>query len=420
MGMRFIKNGVTAPKGFKANGLSCGIKENKRNDLALIYSEKMCDAVGVFTTNKVKASCVVINSAHLKDGRAQAIIANSGNANCMTGKRGFKDSRTMTEMVARELGLKANDVCVASTGVIGHRLPMEKIAEAVPKLAKGLSRKGSKKAARGIMTTDKTMKEVAVEIMIGKIPVRIGAIAKGAGMIHPEMALAGARPASAKSYGRVKHATMLCFVTTDVSIAPAALREALNSATQKSFNMITIDGDMSTNDMVLVLSNGMAGNKKISAKSKEARIFGGALGEIFLKLAQMMVKDAEGATKFVEVAVSGAKSAGDARIVARKVASSNLVKCALFGSDPNWGRIAAAAGQSGANVDPWKMKVYLGRELVLQNGGEVKKGAGVLDKVFAKKDIMISLELGLGKYSATAYTCDLSTKYVQLNSAYHT
>ena len=406
-GVKVIIGGVTAPKGFKANGLSCGIKSTGKNDLALIYSEKMCDAVGVFTTNKVKASCVVINSEHLKDGKAQAIIANSGNANCMTGKRGFKDSRTVASVVGKALGLRATDVCVASTGVIGHPLPIKKIVKAVPELIAGLNKSGSKVAARGIMTTDNNMKEVAVEIMIGEIPVRIGAIAKGAGMIHPEMALA-------------PHATMLCFVTTDASIARKALREALNSATQQSFNMITIDGDMSTNDMVLVLANGMAGNKKISAKSKEARIFENALESVFLKIAQLMVKDAEGATKFVEVAVSGAKSVEDARIVARKVASSNLVKCALFGSDPSWGRSAAAAGQSGANVDSWKMKIYLGRELVLRNGGEVKKRTGVLDKVFAKKDIQISLELGLGKYSATAYTCDLSTKYVQLNSAYHT
>ncbi|MDO8561973.1 MAG: bifunctional glutamate N-acetyltransferase/amino-acid acetyltransferase ArgJ [bacterium] len=416
--MRFIPGGITAPIGFKANGLSCGIKKSGKKDLSLIYSETMCDAVGTFTTNKVSASCVAISSEHLKNGKAQAIIANSGNANCMTGKYGFKDSRTMTALAAKELGLKGADVCVASTGVIGHPLPIQLIEKAVPELAKGLSAKGSRNAAQGIMTTDHMMKEAAVEIMIGKTPVRIGAIAKGAGMIHPEMALAPA--SSAKSSGGPKHATMLCFVTTDASIAPTALREALNAGVQDSFNMITIDGDMSTNDMVLVLANGMAKNKKISAKSKEARVFAQALQEILLKLAQLIVKDAEGATKFVEVTVSGAASREDARKAARTVASSNLVKCALFGSDPNWGRIAAAAGRSGAHVDSSKMKIYLGNELVLKNGGEVKKGAGVLDKVFAKKDIKISLDLGLGKHSAVAYTCDLSTKYVTLNSAYHT
>src|SRR3989338_9026274 len=428
-GTRTISGGVTAPKGFKANGMHCGIKSKRpasamhaggNNDLALIYSQTLCDAAGVFTTNKVKASCVVVNSRHLKNGKAQAIIANSGNANCMTGKKGFADSRTMAATAARGLGLSEKDVCVASTGVIGHPLPIKKIVNAIPALVKGLSAKGSKNAARAIMTTDSALKEVAAEFTVGKKRVRIGAIAKGAGMIHPEMALFGAKPASAKSYGRVKHATMLCFVTTDASIAPAALRAALDSATQKSFNMITIDGDMSTNDMVLVFANGMAENKTIKENSKDARVFGAALEALFLKLAQLIVRDAEGATKFVEVRVKNARSLRDARTVAHAVSSSTLVKCAFFGSDPNWGRIAAAAGQSGAEVDPWKMKIYLWSELVLENGGAVKKRAGILDKVFAKKDIKITLNLGLGKHSATAYTCDLSMKYVQLNSAYHT
>lgn len=414
---RAISGGVTAPTGFKANGVYCGIKKVKTNDLALIYSEKSCDAAGVFTTNEVQASCVVINQKHLKDGKAQAIIANSGNANCMTGKRGFADSRAMASSAAKELGLKEEDVCVASTGLIGHRLPIKKIAGAVPKLISGLSSGGSRNAARGIMTTDKTLKEAAIEFLVGKARVRMGAIAKGAGMIHPQMALA---PASAKGYGVAKHATMLCFVTTDASIAPSALREALSAATQKSFNMITIDGDMSTNDMVLVLANGMAENTTIVPNSKEAGVFGSALDTLLLKLAQMIVRDAEGATKFVTVDVRNAKSAEDARQAARAVASSTLVKCALYGSDPNWGRIAAAAGRSGAHVNPWKMKIYLGPELVLNNGGAVKKKQEILARIFKKKDIKITLDLGLGKHRATAYTCDLSTNYVKLNSAYHT
>src|SRR3989338_2485286 len=340
--MKTISGGVTAPKGFKANGLHCGIKSKKNNDLALIYSEKPCTAAGVFTTNKVHASCVAISQAHLKYGHAQAIIANSGNANCMTGKKGFADSRAMAAAAAAGLGLAEKDVCVASTRVIGHPLPIKKIVNAVPALVKGLRAKGSKNAARAIMTTDSTLKEVATEFTIGKKRVRIGAIAKGAGMIHPEMALAPS--SSAQGYGRTKHATMLCFVTTDASITPAALRAALDSATGNSFNMITIDGDMSTNDMVLVLANGMAGNKIIAAGSKDARMFGEALETLFLKLAQLVVRDAEGATKFVAVTVKNAQSAADARTVARAVSSSTLVKCALFGSDPNWGRIAAALG----------------------------------------------------------------------------
>ena len=418
--MKIIRGGVTAPIGFYASGISCGIKTTGAKDLSLIYSETLCDAAGVFTTNKVQASCVVINKENLKNGKAQAIIANSGNANCMTGKRGFKDSRKMASVAADGLGIKENNICVASTGVIGHYLPIEKIAQAVPSLIKGLSNKGSTNAAKGIMTTDHKMKECAVEFLVGNKRVRIGAIAKGAGMIHPEMALGGTKPASAKSYGVAKHATMLCFITTDALIAPSALRQALNSATQKSFNMITVDGDMSTNDMALILANGMAENKKMVAGSKGFLIFSKALDVVLLALAKLMVEDAEGATKFVEVSILGAKNEKDARIIARKIASSNLVKCALNGSDPNWGRIAASAGQSDAHIDPWKMKIFLGKELVLKGGDEVKKKHGVLDKVFSKKNIKITVELGLGNGAATAYTCDLSSAYVKLNSAYHT
>lgn len=414
--MKTIKGGVAAPQGFTASGLACGIKKTGKKDLSLIYSEVPCTAAGVFTTNKVQASCVVINQKNLKIGMAQAILANSGNANCMTGKPGFRDSERMAATIGTALHIAKQNVLVASTGVIGKPLPIEKIVGAAPELVKKLGKMGAKDAAQGILTTDHTVKEVAAEVMIGGVAVKIGAIAKGAGMIHPQMALSS----SAQGFGGTKHATMLCFVTTDASIAPAALRTALDEATQNTFNMITIDGDMSTNDMVLVLANGMAGNKKIAAGSKESTIFSKALSALFLTLAKLMVRDAEGATKFVEVTVRGAKSGNDARVAARAVASSNLVKCALFGSDPNWGRIAAAIGQSAAHVDPWKMKIYLGKELVLQKGGKVDKKAALLDKVFAQKNIQISVDLGLGTASATAYTCDLSLAYVQLNSAYRT
>ena len=378
--------------------------KSKKKDLSLIYSETLCDAVGVFTTNKVQASCVVINKEHLKGGKAQAIIANSGNANCMTGKKGFADSKKMAQVAGDALGVSLEYILVASTGVIGQPLEIGKIVKAVPALADGLSEDGSKDAAEGILTTDRTTKEVAAEILIGGKKVRIGAIAKGAGMIHPQMG----------------HATMLCFVTTDAAVAPAALRAALDEAVGQSFNMITIDGDMSTNDMVLVLANGMAGNKTIAKGSKEFGVFTGALTELFLTLAKLMVRDAEGATKFVEISVGGAKTSADAQKVARSIASSNLVKCALFGSDPNWGRIAAAAGYSGAHVDPWKMKIYIGKELVLKNGGGVNKNPAALDRVFAQKDIYIKVDLCLGKAGASAFTCDLSTSYVEKNSAYRT
>jgi len=312
----------------------------------------------------------------------------------------------MAAITARLLRIKKKDVLVASTGVIGKPLPIKKIVKALPDLVRGLSKKGSELAAHGILTTDRVAKEMAVEFPIGRKRVRIGAIAKGAGMIHPEMT------------GR--HATMLCFVTTDAVIHPSALKTALEKGAVKTFNIITIDGDMSTNDMALVLANGMAQNKRIVEKTKEFRIFSKALEGIFSQLSKQMIKDAEGATKFVEIFIKNAASREDAWTIARTVATSSLVKCALFGCDPNWGRIAAAVGYSGAHVDPWKMQIYLGKELVLRNGGRVKKKAAVLNRIFAQKNIKIKVDLGLGHAHATAYTCDLSTSYVRINSAYRT
>lgn len=407
--MKIIQGGVTAPLGFKANGIYCGIKKSKKKDLALIYSERPCDAAGVFTTNKVQASCVVINKEHLKDSHAQVIIANSGNANCMTGHSGFDNSRTMGSTIAKFLRVKKSDVLIASTGVIGKPLPIKKIVDAVPELIEGLDRKGSEAAAQAILTTDRMAKEMAVEIGIGKKRVRIGAIAKGAGMIRPQMA---AYPP--------KHATMLCFVTTDAVITQSALRDALERAVEKTFNAITIDGDMSTNDMVLVLANGMAWNKKIVEKTQDAKLFARALETIFEALSKQMIVDAEGATKFVDIVVRNAHTKEDADLTARAVAHSALVKCALFGCDPNWGRIAAAVGYSGAHVDPWKLQIYLGKELVLKNGGRVKKKAAILNRVFAQKKIRITVDLGVGRYNAAVSTCDLSTGYVRINSAYRT
>lgn len=407
--MKIIHGGVAAPDGFKASGMYCGIKQSKKKDLALIVSERLCDAAGTFTTNKVQASCVVVNKEHLKDQKAQAIIANSGNANCMTGESGFENTRAMALTVARALRIPKKDVLVASTGVIGKPLPIKKIVQAVPQLVQELSKKGSELAAASILTTDRVNKEIAVEFLIGKRNVRIGAIAKGAGMIHPQMTLHGP-----------KHATMLCFVTTDAVITPAALREALDASVATTFNAISIDGDMSTNDMVLILANGMAQNKKISEGTKESKEFTKALQSVLLYLAKEMVKDAEGATKFVEVEVRHAHSAEDAKKASKSIASSNLFKCALYGSDPNWGRIAAAAGYSGAQLDPNKLSIFLGKEMVVKNGARVKQKAAALNRVFAQKNIHVIVDLGLGRFGASAYTCDLSTSYVRINSAYRT
>lgn len=410
MGLKLIKGGVTAPLGFRASGLYCGIKQSKRKDLALIVSDVPCDATGVFTTNKVQASCVVINKEHLRNHRAQAIIVNSGNANCMTGESGFDNSRTMASQTGRLLGLRKKDVLIASTGVIGKPLPIRKIVAALPELTRQLDRKGSEAAAAAILTTDKRLKEVAVEFRVGRKRVRVGAIAKGAGMIHPHMV-----PPTGP-----KHATMLCFVTTDAAVALPMLRSSLERAVNKTFNRVSIDGDMSTNDMVVVLANGLACNVRIAERTKEARLFQRALETAFAYLSKQMILDAEGATKFVEVEVRGAASDDDAFKVARSVATSNLFKCALFGSDPNWGRIAAAAGYSGAQLDPWKLQIFLGKELVVKNGGRVKKSAAALNRVFARKDIRILLDLGIGSGRAEYRTCDLSTNYVRINSAYRT
>jgi len=405
--IRIIHGGVTAPTGFKAHGITCGIKRSKKKDLALVVSDKLCDAAGVFTSNKVQASCVVVNKDHLRDAKAQAIVCNSGNANCMTGEPGFENTRSMASATARHLGLKKKNVLVASTGVIGQPLPITKILRGLPELVKGLNRHGSDDAAAAILTTDKQTKQMAVEFNVGKRRVRLGAICKGSGMLHPQMQ-------------SPKHATMLCFVSTDAVISHAALRSALERAIEKTFNSITVDGDMSTNDMVLILANGMAQNRVIVEKTPEFRLFCKALEMVCLVLAKQMIKDAEGATKFVEITVRRAATSEDARLAAKAVASSNLVKCALFGCDPNWGRIAAATGYSGASVDPWKLTIQLGREIVLKNGGRVKKDASILNCIFAKKNIRIVVDLGLGKYAATCYTSDLSTNYVRINSAYRT
>ena len=406
---KFIKGGITAPQGFLANGMKAGIKKSGKKDLSLVYSDTACNLAGVFTTNKVQASCVVLNTKRVQGGKAQAIIVNSGNANCLTGKRGFGDSLTMARKAADILGLAEAHVCVASTGVIGKPLPMQKILGALPELASELSKKGGSAAAEGIMTTDHVSKEAAVEVVVAGAKVRIGAMTKGGGMVHPQMALPG------------RHATMLCFVTTDAKISLPALRAALQEAVQKTFNMMSVDGDMSTNDMVLVLANGLAGNKEIQKGTKEHTQFTAALTSLFLSLAKMMLKDAEGATKYVEVVVKNAKSDAEARMVARSITTSNLVKCALFGGDPNWGRIAAAAGYSGASgIDQSKMNVYLGDVAVLKHGAAAEKREKAAARVMTKKDIVITVDLGVGKYGATAYTCDLSTDYVIFNSAYRT
>lgn len=378
--MKILKGGVTKPKGFLANGLCSGIKKSGKPDLSLIFSETPAVAAGVFTKNSIKAAPLVISEKHLKSNRAQAIIVNSGNANCFTGDPGLIYARKTTEIVAKLLKIKTRDVVVSSTGIIGKPLPFNKIAQAAPLLVKGLSKKLGHMAAKGILTTDKITKEIAVKINIGKKPVLIGACAKGSGMIEPNMA------------------TMLAFITTDAAITPQMLKAALRSSIESSFNSITVDGCMSTNDMVTVMANGLAENPLIKKQNGEFRVFTEALKYICLDLAKKIVLDGEGATKFIEVHVSGAKTLTQAKQAAKAIANSNLVKTAAFGSNPNWGRVAAAVGSLGLNI--------------------TEKSIRIKFSSFIKKNISIWVDLNLGKYKATVYTSDLSFEYVRINGKY--
>ena len=379
--MNIIKGGVTKPLGFKANGLHCGIKRSGKPDLSLIYSGKLAVAAGVFTKNSVKAAPLVVSAKHLKGQQAQAIISNSGNANCFTGECGLAYARQTTEIIAQLLSIKTQHVLVASTGIIGKPLPFQNIADASPILVEGLSKDKGQDAARGIMTTDTFAKEIAVQVNLGGKTVTLGACAKGSGMIQPDMA------------------TMLAYVTTDAAITPKMLNAALKIATEKSFNCITVDGCMSTNDMAVVLANGLAGNKMISTASADFKKFAAALTFVCLDMAKKIVLDGEGATKFIEVHVAGAKTVSQAKQAAMAIANSLLVKTAAFGSNPNWGRVAAAVGSLGLKVTEKTLKIKFSS--------------------FAKKNISINVDLNLGPKSATVFTSDLSYEYVRINGAYN-
>jgi len=400
--MTFIDGGVCAPKGFKASGIYAGIKKNPlKKDLALIFSESPAVAAGVFTKNKIKAACVTVSKGHLKNNTAQAIIANSGIANCCTGAKGKKDAKEMAQVVALELRIKQENVLVASTGVIGYFLPMNKIIDHIPWLVKNLSPQKSQDAAAAIMTTDRIKKEFAVRFKIGNSVVTIGAVAKGSGMIYPNMS------------------TMLCFITTDAAIAPGALKLALKNCVDKTFNCISVDGDTSTNDMVLILANAASANKEITLKTKkEFEIFNAALLKITTALAKLMASDGEGATKLIEVCVKGAYTAKDARLAASTVCNSNLVKTAMYGQDANWGRIAAAVGRSGAALSENKLSIWFGNEKIFSNGSPARADEGVLKNILSKDEVRITIDMGLGKYGITMWTCDLSEEYIRINAKY--
>ncbi len=405
----------TLPKGFKAAGISAHIKKSGKPDLALFYSQSPCVASGMFTSNSIKAAPLEVSKIHLEAGPIRAVIVNSGNANCMTGERGFRDARAMTSLVARELSLKKEEVLVSSTGIIGKPLPLERIAKAIPLLSNRLSYSGLYDSAKAIMTTDTFPKVVTKKFKIGNKRIILSGVAKGAGMIAPKMrACLPARLAAKPRAGR--HATMLAFLFTDASIEKSALKGALSQAVEGSFNAITIDGCMSTNDTVIALANGSANNELIKAGSKQALVFEEALKEACLELAKMIVEDAEGATKFIEIVVKGAASYPEARDLAFSVANSNLFKCAMFGNDPNWGRIAAALGSVPSRLKWEKMDIYLNKRAVFKSGRLIS----LKDNKFIKsRNIRVVVDLHSGNAQDTVYTSDLSYGYVRINAEYN-
>ena len=396
-----LDGGITSPLGFTAAGAMGAIKY-ERKDIALVYSDREASAAGVFTTNVVKAAPVLVTMEHIKTGTARAVVANSGNANACVGTQGLTDAKDMADEVARQLDLRAEQVLVASTGVIGQPMPMDRVLSGIRQAAAQLSREGGHDAASAIMTTDTLAKETAVTVELGGVPVTIGGMAKGAGMIHPNMA------------------TMLCFITTDAAISPHLLHQSLKVAVEQTFNMITVDGDTSTNDMVLVLANGAAGNQLIGEEDTDYAAFATALEAVCRKLAIACAADGEGATRLLEVRVQGAATRQDARLVARAVASSSLVKAAVFGRDANWGRIICAAGYSGAIFDSDAVDIFVGDIQVAKNGGAIVFSEERATEILSGKQVLFTIDLHNGDYGATAWGCDLTYDYVRINGSYRT
>ena len=404
--MKKISGGVCAPAGFRANGVHCGIRKNKtKRDLSLIVSDVKASAACVYTTNLVKGAPILVTKEHVADGYAQAIVCNSGNANTCNAD-GVEIAEKMCKLVEQNTGISANDVVIASTGVIGQPLSLEPIAEGMPALAKGLSPLNSNLAAQGIMTTDTVAKEIAYTFELGGAECHIGAIGKGVGMINPNMA------------------TMLIFVTCDAAISPAMLQKALSADVKESFNMVSVDGDTSTNDMVCLLANGLAGNPEIKEPGKDFNAFRRALNKVTTYLCRCIAKDGEGATKLLECKVTGAKTKNAAKLAAKSVVKSSLFKAAMFGADANWGRVLCAIGYSGADVDVTKVDVSFksraGVIEVCKNGSGIEFSEEQAKKVLSEDEIQILIELNDKKGKATAWGCDLTYEYVKINGDYRT
>lgn len=403
--MKAIARGPIAPRGFRCAGVACGIK-SKTNalDLGIILSDLPATAAGVFTTNRAQAAPVRLDRQRLGRRKMRGIVVNAGNANACTGTSGMRDAIRMTQLAAECTGAKTEEFFVAGTGIIGHPLPMSNIETGIRAAAAnlGATAKHSKAIARAIMTTDLVPKSAAVEFALGKHTVRIGGICKGSGMIAPNMA------------------TMLGFITTDCAISAPILRKLLRHITEQTFNAVTVDGDCSTNDTVLLLANGAAANTPITAPGKACDTFSRGLQAVCQALAKAIARDGEGATRLITVHITSAKSFDEARRVARKIAESPLVKTAIHGSDPNWGRIICAAGYSGAPVEPEKMRLKINGVQLFRNGAPCRVRADRLAACMKPKEITIHLDLGRGRREATMWTCDLSKEYITINAEYHT
>ena len=404
--MKRVDWGICASAGFKAYGINCGIRKNKtKQDLSLIFSDVIADAAAVFTTNLVKGAPLLVTKEHLKDGKAQAIICNSGNANTCNAN-GIEIAEETCKLLADELHINVKDVIVGSTGVIGQPMNIEPFKNGIPTLVAGLTAEGSQDAALGIMTTDTKLKEIAFEFEIDGKTCHIGGIAKGSGMIHPNMS------------------TMLVYITSDVNIDSALLQKALSDTVADTFNMISVDGDTSTNDTVAIMANGMAGNTRITEENADYHIFQNALNELMVYLCRKIAKDGEGATKLLECKVSGATTKEIARTVAKSVICSSLVKAAMFGSDANWGRVLCAIGYSGADVDVTKVDVSFkstkGSIEVCKDGAGVPFSEEIAKEILLEDEIEILVSLNSGDASATAYGCDLTYDYVKINGDYRT
>ena len=407
--LTYIDGGVCAAKGFRSAGIHVGVKTHNVNkkDLALIASDVDCAAAAVFTTNVVKAAPIHVTKAHLADGKARAVIANSGNANACA-PQGEENAERMCAAAAKAIGCKPEDVLVCSTGVIGQTIKIDVIEEGVPKLFPLLeaSAAGSDAAAHAIMTTDTVKKEAAVETTVGGKTVHIGGIAKGSGMIHPNMG------------------TMLCFLTTDCAISSAMIHEALLETAKVSFNRISVDGDTSTNDTCLVLANGLAGNPEITEKNEDYAVFVEALKALCVSLARMMAKDGEGAKHLITCTVEGAKDEAQAEIISKSVISSTLTKAAIFGCDANWGRVLCAMGYSGEQFDPEKVDVSFassaGSIAVCQQGRGLPFGEDLAKKILTESEVTIAVTMGEGNGSCTCWGCDITYDYIKINGDYRT